>query len=106
MNVAELDQQVQLLSYSPANNSGEMTPTFTPGDTVWAKVISQKGKEAFEAARTNARSTIRVGMHYRTDVASTWRLIWEGDTYNITDTDRSMRRDGMLWVTAEAVGAN
>jgi SPP1 family predicted phage head-tail adaptor len=82
-----------------------MTPSYAPGDTVFATVISQKGREAFEAARTNARVMIRVGIHYRDDVQNTWRFTWAGNTYNIIDTDRSQRRDGMLWFTAESVGA-
>ncbi len=105
MRVGLLDQQIQLVSFSTENVGGELTETYTPGDKVFAQVISQKGNEAFEAARTNARSTIRVCIHYRDDVVNTWQLIWLHGTYNIVDTDRSQRRDGYLWITAQAVGA-
>ncbi len=105
MKTGALDQQIQLLSLSEQNVDGDLTQSYVDAGTVFATVISQRGNEAFEAARTNARSTVRVGMHYRTDVVTTWRLVWEGNTYNVIDVDRSNRRDGMLWVTAQAVGA-
>lgn len=105
MHIGLLDQQVQLRQYSESNNHGELTKGFTNSDLVFAQVITQKGQEAFQAARMNARAIIRVGMHYRTDVQTTWQLIWEGNTFNVTEVDRSSRRDGLLWLTAEAVGA-
>lgn len=105
MIVGKLDQVIQLLSLSENNSQGDLEQSYEDEGNVFAQVISQKGREAFEAKRTNSRSLIRVGMHYRTDVNNTWRLVWESNTYNIVDTDRSDRRDGLLWVTAEAVGA-
>jgi SPP1 family predicted phage head-tail adaptor len=101
-----LDQIIQLISHTTTNEGGEMIDIYTIlDDIVFAQVISQKGKEAFEAARTNARNNVRVGMRYRDDLDTTWRFIWSGDTFNVTNVDRSMRRDGMLWVTGQAVGA-
>jgi len=105
MRAGELDQRITLQSLSEQNDSGSLTQIYTDAATVWAKVISQRGSEAFEAARTNARETIRVGMRYRSDVTDMWRLLWLGQVYNIVAVDRSMARAGELWVTAQTVGA-
>src|SRR3954447_15219688 len=105
MKAGELDQRITLQSLSEQNDSGSLTHTYTDAATVWAKVISQRGSEAFEAARTNAQETIRVGIRYRSDVTDKWRPLWLGQTYNIVAVDRSMARSGELWVTAQAVGA-
>lgn len=105
MRLGKLDQRVILQSLSETNDEGELVKAYTTVDTVFAEVISQRGSEAFEAARTNARDNIRVRMHYRTDVTVKWRLVWESQNYNIVNVDRSNRRQGELWVTAQAVGA-
>ena len=105
MRAGDLDQRITLQSVSEENDSGSLIQTYNDMASVWAKVISQRGSEAFEAARTNARETIRVGMRYRSDVTDKWRLKWLGQAYNIVAVDRSMARSGELWVTAQAVGA-
>ena len=101
----KLDQQIILKSVAESNVSGEMTKTVAIVATVWAHVISQKGSEAFETARMNARDNIRVLIRYRTDVTDKWQFVWEGQTYNVKNVDRSQRRKGQLWMTAECVGA-
>lgn len=107
MQIGKMDQRVILQSATEAgNSSGEVVKTYTTAATVWAHVISQKGNEAFESARTNAKRTIRVLIRYRGDVDLKWRAVWNGENYNIVDVDRSMRRDGQLWFTAEVVGAS
>lgn len=105
MRVGKLDQRIGLYSLSESNVSGELTQVYALVATVFGQVISQRGNEAFEVARTNARETIRVCIHYRTDVTNKWQITWEGQTYNVINTDRSNRRDGELWITAQVVGA-
>lgn len=105
MGSGSLDQQIILKSLSETNSFGQVTPSYTTVATVWAEVVSQRGQEAFEAARVNAKETIRVRIRYRTDVTNKWRFVWEGQTYNIIHTDRSSRRTGYLWLTGEVMGA-
>ena len=111
MAAGELDQQVFFESPLETNVDGEITTTWqdesgvSPPENDWAHVISQRGSESFEAARTNASAIIRAQVHYREDVKVTWRVLWEGEYYNITNVDRAQRRDGYLWLTAEVVGA-
>lgn len=106
MEAGKLDQRIGLKSPSEANDSGSLKITYADAGTVWGHVISQKGSEAFESARTNARRMIRVCLRYRDDVTDKWAITWQGQSYNVVDVDRSGRRDGELWLTAECVGAS
>lgn len=105
MQSGKLDQRIAIQSLTETNVSGELVISYTALATVWGEVISQKGGEAFEAARVNARETVRVRIRYRDDVLTTSRIEWMGQSYNILSIDRSARRDGYLWFTAEVNGA-
>lgn len=105
MQTGKLDERIELLSLTEVNSGGELTRTYVSQGTVFAHVKTQHGWEAMEAARTNARQTIRVLLRYRADVDIKWKIIWESQEYNITAIDRSMKRDGELWLTCQVVGA-
>jgi len=108
MNPGKLDEPIYFESPVETNTNGDVVKTWvggsgnTPDTPVWGMVISQKGNESFESSRNNAKQTIRVKTRYRDDVKTTWRIKWDEQYYNIVYVDRSERRDGYLWVTAEA----
>lgn len=104
--IGKLDQRIKLQSLTQVNNSGSLTETYTDVKTVWGHVISAKGTEAMQAARENARRTIRVKIRYRDDVDIKWRFVWKDEDYNIREVDRTERRNGWLWLTGEVVGAS
>lgn len=105
MQIGGMDQRIILQSLNETNVQGSLRESWVTVATVWAMVISQRGAEAFEAARVNARETIRIKLRYRTDINAKWRIGWNGQQYGITNVDRSHRRKGELWLTAQAVGA-
>jgi SPP1 family predicted phage head-tail adaptor len=105
LQIGKLDQWVTLSSPLVTNSLGSVSETYSDVATVRARIISEKGTEAFESARVNAREKIRVQMRYRSDVTNKWRLAWLGQYYNVIVTDRSLKRDGEIWLTAELVGA-
>lgn len=105
MKIGQLDQQVDLYSHTVLNDFGDVIDSYSLVATVWARVLTQAGSEAFEAARVNAKRTIRVLIRYRTDVNATWKLSWAGDDYYVTAVDRSNRRDDELWLTCQEVEA-
>lgn len=105
MQIGKLDQWVTIQQPSEMNDMGSLTKSFSTIATVRARVISERGTEAFESARINAKERIRVLIRDRTDINSKWRIVWLGQNYNVMIVDRSERRDGKLWFTAEAVGA-
>jgi SPP1 family predicted phage head-tail adaptor len=105
MQIGKLDQRIILESMAEQNQEGQLVQVWTPIETVFGHVLTQRGGESFEAARTSARQTIRVQLRYRSDVDQTWRLKWANQYYNVVFVDRSLRRQGELWLTAEVVGA-
>jgi len=105
MQSGNLDQLIKLYSLVETNDRGSLKLTYSLVGKVWAHVMSQRGTEAFEAARTNAKQTIRVKIRYNNSVNVKWKINWEGQDYNIIAIDRSNRRDGELWMTCQVVGA-
>ncbi len=66
-----------------------------------ARVVTAKGREAFQRAATQSARTIRVLLRFRDDVTTDWRITWDGDDYAVTHVDTSGRRQGELWIEAE-----
>lgn len=109
---AGLNDQLVYFEYpETVNNAGDVSTTWhdasgnSPRAPDYAQVLTQKGNEAFEAARVQSKSTIRCMVRFRSDVKTTWRVEWESEKYNIVEIDRSKRRDGELWFTAEILEA-
>jgi len=103
--VGKLDKLIEIQKFVEINDSGDVKKTWQKVDDVWAEIISQKGSEAFESARTNARQTIRVRIRYRDDLEVSWRIVWDGQNYNVIARDATERRKGNLWFTAEVKAA-
>lgn len=112
MKASERDQLIYFQAPVIENNSGDVATTWAdqsgaaPRAPDYAKVITQKGSEAFKSGHINASAVIRIGLNYREDVQTNWRIEWEGQFYNITAIDRSARRQGDLWITAECKDAS
>lgn len=105
MQAGNLDQQIKLFSVTESTPEGELDLQYQYVCTVWSRIISQKGSEAFESAKLNAKETIRVLVRYRDDVTAKWQIEWQGRKYSVvTPPDRSERRKGNLWLTCQAVG--
>lgn len=103
MQTGKLDQRVTIEAMTEVNESGSLTKSYADVTTVWAHVISQRGNESFEAARTNTRETIRVKMRFRTDITPESRIRWRDTSYNVKYIDESNRRNGELWLTCEVI---
>lgn len=101
----KLEHEILLQTLQETNVQGENKQTWVTIATVWANIISQRGSEAFEAARINARQTLRILIRYRDDVDTSSRIEWQGQQYNIIAVDRTNRRKGELWITAQVMGA-
>jgi SPP1 family predicted phage head-tail adaptor len=111
MRSGELTDRIYFESPTEVNNHGSVELTYadvsgdSPPSPTWAKVISKKGDEAFESARTTARRTVAVKLRYRSDVLTSWRLKWNNEYYHIIDVDRTKARQNELWLMAELIGA-
>ena len=106
------DQPIYWESPTDTNNSGSVTRTWadafgnSPPEADWARIISQRGKEAFEAGRSQTTRLIRACVDYRDTIKSTWRFKWLDEYYEVIDIDRSDLRNGNLWVTGRLVDAS
>lgn len=111
MQAGKNDQLIYFEYQSNTNNFGDILSSWvdasgeSPPAPDWAMVITQKGNEAFEAARMQSARTIRCMVRYRPDIQTTWRVKWNDEYYYIREIDRSKIRDGELWFTAELLGA-
>lgn len=111
MKSGKRDQPIYFEAPTVVNVGGVVTKTWadaggnSPPQADFAYITSQRGTEAFEAARTNATETIRICCDYRTDVQSTWRFKWLDQYYEMVHVDRSKQREGELWITARLAGA-
>ncbi|QNN24338.1 phage head closure protein [Planctomycetales bacterium ZRK34] len=65
------------------NTYGEDEITHKRIDTVYAQVQPLSGRERFYAQQVSAEITHRVTMRYRSDVDSSWRLVFKNRTLNI-----------------------
>lgn len=112
MQAGKKDQPIYFEAPTHDNRGGVATTVWadaggnSPPQADWAFILSQRGQESFEAARTDSRETIRICCNYRDDVETTWRLKWLEQAYEITYVDRSQKRIGELWITAQLVGAS
>lgn len=111
MESGRKDQPVYFEAPARSNVGGVATTSWadafgnSPAEPEWAHVLSQRGKEAFEAGRTQSSRIIRLCVNYRDSFQTSWRLSWLGEYYEIIDIDRSQKRQGDLWITAQVVGA-
>ena len=106
MQSGKMDKKIYLQSLIEVNNSGQLEQSWDESlPFTWAEVLTQRGSESFVAARTEAEEIIRVGIRYRSDVDSTWRLKWNDRFYYISAVDDSDKRKGDLWLTAKTDGA-
>lgn len=104
MQTGNLDQQIILQQPTITNDGGEVVQSWANIATVFAYITSPRGNEAFQASRVNAAETLRIKIRFRADVATNWRLSWGGVFYYVQAVDRTQRRDGYLWLTAQAKG--
>jgi len=100
MNIGQLDRQVTLQrpTAAPANAFGGagQAQVFTDVATVAAGVKYAPGGEAQQAQQQTATQRISFTIRYQPDVRPSWRLLYEGRTFQITDVAEIGRRRGTL----------
>lgn len=105
VQIGKLDQRIVVSQPTTTNTMGSVEKSYSDVATLWAYVISERGNEAFQAARTQGKAQIRVLVRYRADITNGWRVTWRSQNYNITYVDRSGYRKGELWLTCETAEA-
>ena len=89
LNFGKYDQRIVIQNYSESRGSdGSIIRAFTTYATVWAKVKPTGGAEGEEANEKTANRIIEVEIRQGSLVIDeTMRIVWRGDTYNITSID-------------------
>ena len=100
MNIGQLDRLVTLQQPTPAPanlyGSGGQTQVFTDVATVAANVKYAPGGEAQQAQQQAATQRITFTIRYYAELRPTWRLLFEGRTFQITDVAEIGRRRGTI----------
>ncbi|MAK61794.1 MAG: hypothetical protein CMK09_12510 [Ponticaulis sp.] len=89
------DQIIELASAGDGTDGwGAPVNTWTVTDTFRARVITETGEEFVNGGLSDTmRKRIAVETYYRTDIKSSDRLIWQGETYEITSLVTRPRRN-------------
>lgn len=98
MRNGERDRRIQLRRVSRAapDSNGTQTETWTTYATVWARKIEIDAREFFAAATTQAESTVRWEIRWRSDVSATDRLTFDGVDFEMTAPPAEIgRREGL-----------
>lgn len=75
MNAGKLNTRVTIQKRTVTRGAdGSEVEAWINGDTVWAEVKNQSGREFYTAQKINAELTHLISIRYRTDVRPTWRL--------------------------------
>lgn len=79
-----LNQRVTLQQKNVTRNAiGEEVVTWPDVATVWAEAWPLRGREFFLAQQTQYAADVRFRLRYRADVQATWRVVWNGEPYDI-----------------------
>jgi SPP1 family predicted phage head-tail adaptor len=73
--------------------------------TVWAAIENLHGREYWEAATVQAENTVKFTIRYRPDVTNDMRIVFRGQTYEITAIDNIKYRNEFLEIKAVALNA-
>lgn len=69
--------------------------------TVWAQVFPSSGREESGDGRINATGVYVFVIRNRSDIQEAYRLVWQGENYNIRQIKRVSARSMYLTIEAE-----
>lgn len=83
-SIGLLDRRITLQRPTASQDgAGEMVPTWSTIDTVWARSENVTGSEPFEGEQFNAQRKQNFTIRYRSDLDETCQIVHDGDTYDI-----------------------
>lgn len=98
----ELDQKVVIQRETlAADGIGGSTVSVSTIATVWAKVISNSGREREFGDRLNAEAGYKFVIRWRSDVLDSDRIVYGGNSYNIRNIAKEGGRKLYLEIDAE-----
>jgi len=95
MKAGLLDRRIVIEQYTQTqNNFGELVPSWSTWNTVWADLIPVKGNEGFMAARKTEQAEFRVRMRYISGLTEDMRLNFQSKTWDILSINELGRQEG------------
>ena len=76
---------LQAKIFTRDDTGGEVPEWQDRGVNIPAAVEPFRGRELMSAKAEESETTIRFRIRYRSDVISAWRILWEGQPYEIID---------------------
>jgi len=106
VNPGDLRTSITLQEPTIATDAGgAQKPTFADvaiNPTIWARWINAHGQETVQNAMKNVqRATVTI--RYRSDVLSTWRVLKDGEPWNIISIDPVQDRKRWVELIVERV---
>ena len=90
------DRQITLQSNTVTRDlyGGEIR-TWADQATVWCRIIPVRSDETFRTEQLRSVDMVDFDIRYRTDVKTGWRVLFEGQAYDILSIIERTRRDGL-----------
>ena len=100
MQSAKMDRYISLIKRNPSRNEyGEVTYTDTVIANVWANITPIGGRETFMASQIVPEAKWKILIRYRSDLDSTYKVLYNETEYDIAYLAEIGRREGLeLWV--------
>jgi len=96
IDVGKLNRRITIEgATSAANVYGEPIKTWARLTNLWAEVLPLSAREQFQAQQVNREISLKVRIHYRTDVTEQMRLVFDGNYYDIQGITEIGFREGL-----------
>lgn len=96
MNVGTLNRRIRIEQATTEDDAyGEPIKTWAVFDHVWAEVLPLSAREQFQAQQVNRDITLKIRIHYRSDLTEQMRLIFDGEYYDIQGITEIGFREGI-----------
>jgi len=85
IGAGDIDQRITLQSRAAGVDVlGQATGGWQDVGTVWARARPLRSRELFAAGSVGSLADVEFTIRWRSDVLTTWRVLWRGKPYEIT----------------------
>lgn len=107
MEIGALNKRITIQELKTTiNENGFEVEEWIHFKTVWATVSNLHGREYFEAAAVQMESTVKIIIRYLAGLDTSMRILFKGNSYNITFIDNIKYANKYLEIKALKVGIN
>jgi SPP1 family predicted phage head-tail adaptor len=100
IKISDLRTRITFQSPTLNNSAGkfqtEVYANISTNPTVWARWINAHGPEVVSSQALQSRQRATVTVRHRTDIVPTWRILKDGEAWQIISVDAV--RDANRWV--------